>query len=246
VAKPFIFGRENIMEHIDGNMFFKKSGLVCFHSLKMHGNMKDKNNRRKFLQEQCPDHFLATMAEIAHGGAIGRVHNQNGGTFPGVDGLITNEPRRLIGVTFADCYPVIYYDCQNEAIGIAHCSYKSLKAQLCRNVMRKMMTLLGANAASTEIYIGPGICQEHYEFGREAPDFFEDYPGCFESNETGSYQVDLKEIIRQQLIKEGVREKNINYSGICTAESSSYFSARWDRKDPSDPIEACVYYVGLR
>jgi len=235
------------MKKIQSDQFFENThDLVCFPSTSSYGNMKDKGSRRKFLKKLCPENFLATVAENVHSGEVGLVTNGSGGVFPGVDGLITNESRRLIGVTFADCYPVIYYDCQNGAIGIAHCSYKSLKAGICRNIMRKMINLLGADASSTEIYIGPGICQNHYEFGKEAPDFFAEYPGCFEPNKDGRYQVDLKGIIRQQLIEEGIREENINDSGICTVENTSYFSARREQEDPSDPIEACVYYVGLR
>jgi YfiH family protein len=235
------------MKKIQCDQFFENThDLICFPSTSNYGNMKDKKIRRKFLSKLCPENFLATVAENVHSGEVGLVTNGSGGVFLGVDGLITNESRRLIGVTFADCYPVIYCDFKNEAIGIAHCSYKSLKAQLCRNVMRKMISLLGADASVTEIYIGPGICQGHYEFGKEAPVLFADYAGSFSLNEEGNYQVNLVEIIKQQLIKEGIREENIEKSGICTFEDKRYYSARRDRKDPSDPIEACIFYVGLR
>ena len=51
----------------------------------------------------------------------------------GVDALITNEPNVCIGVSTADCVPVIMYDAEHKAIAVAHAGWRGTV----ENIMRK-------------------------------------------------------------------------------------------------------------
>jgi len=136
---------------------------------------------------------LAT-AEQVHGAEIALVENP--GFSPGVDGLITAEPRLPLGIYVADCAAVYLVDRRTHAIGLAHSGKKGSELGIVAVTIRAMAKHFGTQSADLVIHISPCIRPPEYEI-----DF-------------------APQIIRaaQEL---GVTE--IHDSGICTARHSDWY-----------------------
>lgn len=85
---------------------------------------------------------------------------------PKADGLVTSRPHIALGVTTADCVPVLFADWRNLIIGAAHAGWRGAVAGIIDAVIDKMVAL-GANPATTNAAIGPSISQEAYEVGSD-------------------------------------------------------------------------------
>ena len=122
-----------------------------------------------------------------------------------VDALMTNVKGVCIGVSTADCIPVLLYDPVQHA------------------------AVYGSHAEDIVAQIGPGIHLESFEVGDEVYEAFanEGFDMNTISKKYEKWHIDLPESNRQQLLGAGVPARNITVSPVCTfMQSDSYFSAR--------------------
>jgi copper oxidase (laccase) domain-containing protein len=63
----------------------------------------------------------------------------------GVDALITKEPNVCIGVTTADCVPLIFYDPQLEVIAVAHAGWRGTCGRIAEKVVKRMQEEFGSH-----------------------------------------------------------------------------------------------------
>ncbi len=82
--------------------------------------------------------------------------------YPKCDALVTTDNSLILGVTTADCLPIIFYDQKNRVIGIAHAGWKGLVKGVIQNTVKKMINL-GAQKKSIKSIIGPCIRVKSYE-----------------------------------------------------------------------------------
>ncbi|MGI6074221.1 MAG: peptidoglycan editing factor PgeF [Fermentimonas sp.] len=152
----------------------------------------------------------------------------------GVDGVITNIPKLFLCVTTADCVPVIMYDTKNEAIAAVHSGWKGTSGNIVKKAVNMMKDEYGTFPQNLLVGIGPAISMNNYEVGNEVIEIF-DQNGfdikderLFVKNEKSSkYHIDLKEVVRQELLSMGVHEANIEKSDLCTYDNEElFFSAR--------------------
>lgn len=85
---------------------------------------------------------------------------------PRVDAIVTRVRGLAIGVTTADCGPVLFADEQAEVIGAAHAGWKGALTGVLEATV-KAMENLGATRADIKAAIGPLIRQDSYEVGPE-------------------------------------------------------------------------------
>ena len=78
------------------------------------------------------------------------------------DALVTNLPRIALGVTTADCVPVLFGDESAGVIGVAHAGWRGSISRIAEKTIVAMETL-GAERANTVAIIGPHICAQCYE-----------------------------------------------------------------------------------
>lgn len=90
---------------------------------------------------------------------------------PRADALVSNIPGMSLGITTADCVPVLFADAKNKVIGAAHAGWKGALAGIIPQTINAMLTL---GAQEQEIYaaIGPCIRQENYQVDNA---FFEQF-----------------------------------------------------------------------
>jgi YfiH family protein len=147
---------------------------------------------------------------------------------PKVDAIVTRMPGVAIGVTAADCGPILFADPQARVIGAAHAGWRGAFTGVLEATVTAMENL-GAARCRIVAAIGPLIRQRSYEVGEEfVPRFGRDDPAnarFFEPAErTGHAMFDLAGYIRMRLEHAGVAA--IDDPDICTYEDERFFSYR--------------------
>lgn len=95
------------------------------------------------------------------------------------DGMVTNLKGVVIGISTADCTPVLLVDESAEVIGVAHAGWKGAKFGVLENTINEMMKL-GANKENIKALLGPCIQQDSYEVDKG---FFEKFLEESEENQ---------------------------------------------------------------
>ena len=148
----------------------------------------------------------------------------------GVDALMTKVPGLCIGVSTADCIPVLLYDKVNHAVSAIHAGWRGTVKRIVEKAVAQMTAVYGSRPSDIIAQIGPGIHVESFEVGDEV---YEAFAAAGFSLETISrrygekWHIDLPECNRRQLIATGIPEAQISISPICTYQHPDlYFSAR--------------------
>lgn len=150
----------------------------------------------------------------------------------GVDALITCQRNICIGITTADCVPVLLFDPQNNVLAAVHAGWRSTADSIVQKVVGLMISRFGSNPANLFAGIGPSISVQKFEVGDEVGDVFKGKGfdlvsiSC-RNEETGKLHIDLKEANKYQLLDVGILPENIEVSRFCTySDTDKFFSAR--------------------
>ncbi len=147
----------------------------------------------------------------------------------GIDALITNIKHLCIGVSTADCIPIIIYDPEHHAAGVVHSGWRGTVANITGGVVTSMQMAYHSKPELLKAVIGPGISLKNFEVGDEVYEAFTDagYPMQQISQKQEKWHIDLTKCCRLQLEATGIKPENIEESGICTYDDvEDFFSAR--------------------
>jgi purine-nucleoside/S-methyl-5'-thioadenosine phosphorylase / adenosine deaminase len=148
---------------------------------------------------------------------------------PRADGIVTRSSRLAIGVTTADCGPVLLADASAGVIGAAHAGWRCALTGVLEATVAAMETL-GAERARVTAVLGPTISQSNYEVG---PEFVARFRDADETNERffrpspkpGHALFDLPGYITARLTAAGIGR--VEDLGLCTyADPARFFSYR--------------------
>jgi polyphenol oxidase len=148
---------------------------------------------------------------------------------PRADAIVTRTPGLAIGVTTADCGPILLADPMARVIGAAHAGWRGALTGIVEATIAAMSDL-GARADRIVAAVGPMIRQASYEVG---PDLIERFTaedaasgGFFAAAARDGHALfDLAGYIRGRLARAGVRK--IEDVALCTyAEPRRFFSFR--------------------
>lgn len=146
----------------------------------------------------------------------------------GVDGIFTSMTGVCIGVSTADCIPIIIYDPEHHAACAIHAGWRGTVKRIASKAVAEMQTTYHSNADKLKAVIGPGISLESFEVGQEVYDQFAS--AGFDMNgiakQMGKWHIDLPECNRRELVAAGIPAENIKVSGVDTYTSNDFFSAR--------------------
>ncbi len=155
------------------------------------------------------------------------------------DAMITQESCAPLIIRVADCVPVFFYDPVAKVIGVAHSGWVGTYAEICKKTINAMIDNFGIDTKNLRAYIGPCIAGRNYNVDvnrtdrKEANEYFVSMRGA--NIVDNMYYIDLREVVRNQLINAGVSETNIEVSSLCTFEQENLYSSR--RRDmPSNNI----------
>ena len=147
----------------------------------------------------------------------------------GVDALMTNLKGVCIGVSTADCIPVLLYDKEQHAVCAIHAGWRGTVKRIVEKAVEAMAVAYGTQPQRLVAQIGPGIHLDSFEVGDEVYDAFRQarFNMSTISIKKEKWHIDLPECNRQQLIASGVLAQNIKVSTVCTFQQpADYFSAR--------------------
>lgn len=147
----------------------------------------------------------------------------------GVDALMTNLKGVCIGVSTADCIPVLLYDRENRAVCAIHAGWRGTVRRVVVKGVEAMTAAYGTRPQQLIAQIGPGIHLDSFEVGNEVYDAFVqegfDMPAISLRRE--KWHIDLPECNRLQLLASGLETQHIKVSSVCTfQQADDYFSAR--------------------
>jgi YfiH family protein len=148
----------------------------------------------------------------------------------GVDAIFTRIQKVCIGVSTADCVPILFYDPTKQVIAAAHAGWRGTCGRIAEKTIKALVEAYNCHASDILVAIGPSISAKVYEVGQEVVDNFES--AGFNSSEiveirNKSVYLDLWKANEQSLLKAGIAAENIEVAGICTfTEHERFFSAR--------------------
>lgn len=147
----------------------------------------------------------------------------------GVDAVMTNVPGLCVGVSTADCIPVLLYDAAHHAVCAIHAGWRGTAARIVQKAIAGMAMSFNSSAADLKAVIGPGISLKNFEVGQEVYNAFAEAGFDMEyiAKMYDKWHIDLWQANRMLLTQAGVKSENIQLSGICTFDNvDDYFSAR--------------------
>ncbi|MGM9694352.1 MAG: peptidoglycan editing factor PgeF [Alloprevotella sp.] len=89
-----------------------------------------------------------------------------------VDALLTNLPGICIGVSTADCVPIILYDPRQKVTAAIHAGWRGTVKRIVTRCLEEMTSRFGTTPADVLAAIGPCISAEAYEVGEEVIEKF--------------------------------------------------------------------------
>jgi hypothetical protein len=168
----------------------------------------------------------------------------------GYDALMTDRHGVCIGVSTADCIPVLLYDEARHAVCAIHAGWRGTVNRIATKAVEAMTETYGTRPEQLVAQIGPGIHLESFEVGDEVYEAFDQagfdmsiiskqYP-CKECGSqlftlhssfdklrinhssllTSKWHIDLPECNRQQLIAAGLQPQSIDVSPVCTYQQA--------------------------
>lgn len=174
-------------------------------------------------------------AHLDNGLAVARVGAEDAGRgvtldvghLQGVDALYTDAHNLYIGLTTADCFPLILFDSANQVVGLAHCGWRGIVGRLDRKLLEAMAGDFGTQARDVLAVIGPGIrvcCYIQHDGGLRTA--FAGYSNLalIHGHEDGTYGIDIALALRANLAELGITD--VVDTELCTGCNPEFFSAR--------------------
>ena len=155
----------------------------------------------------------------------------------GVDALMTDLVGVCIGVSTADCIPVLLYDRVKRVSCAIHAGWRGTVRRIVETAVEAMISTYGSFPSDLLAQIGPGIHLESFEVGDEVYEAFAKEGFAMESisqrfpatdgSSIKKWHIDLPMCNRQQLLSKGIPQSQISVSEVCTFQQfETYFSAR--------------------
>ncbi len=194
-------------------------------------------NRRRMAERMgvATTHFLS-LHQIHSPDAVVAAGPWPGASRPRADAIVTRTEGLAIGVTTADCGPILFVDPGARVIGAAHAGWKGALTGIVESTVAAMETL-GAGRNSIVVAIGPMIRQHSYEVGDEFVERFveadaENALFFIPSERENHSMFDLAGFIRMRLENAGVLM--IDDIGVDTYSDERFYSYRRSvhRKEP--------------
>lgn len=131
------------------------------------------------------------------------------------DGHATRTPGTLLAVSVADCVPIFIAAPAAQAVALLHGGWRGVAAGILEQGIGVLRDAFDADATGLHVHLGPAICGECYEVGREVS------RGLGLPAEAS--HVDLRAHLVHRALALGVDPSRITVSEICTRHGDSPF-----------------------
>ncbi|MDR2498325.1 MAG: peptidoglycan editing factor PgeF [Tannerellaceae bacterium] len=156
--------------------------------------------------------------------------NGHTGELIGYDALVCAESRICLGISTADCVPILLYAPDKRVIAAIHAGWRSSVMQIARATVRFMADQFGCEPRLMLAGIAPSIGWEAFEVGEEVPQAFLRAGiniSLFHriNPASGKSHIDLKNANYLQLRSAGLLSENIQSSDACTFSDEDLFAS---------------------
>lgn len=153
------------------------------------------------------------------------------------DAAVSRDPRLLLAIATADCYPLLFHDPASGAVAAAHCGWRGTVLGLAGRVLDELRARYGSDPGDVRVAIGPGICRRCYQVGEEVRAAFREagFPAELarpdgETDGGRRWRLDLAGANRWALLRAGARPEHVVVLDACTAcDPARFYSHRRDR-----------------
>lgn len=142
------------------------------------------------------------------------------------DSLLSNEPGWLLGITIADCVPLLLYDPETKSYGVVHSGWRGSAQNIAGNAVSEMNQKFGVRPENIFAWVGPSAGKESYEVGVDVVSEFN--PRYSTPQSDNSWLFDNKSVVADQLLGSGLSPDKIEVSGLDTITNHELHSARRD------------------
>lgn len=219
---------------------FPNLDLLCTFSTRISGNMSlfygdtsgALENRKNFLKGLGIDYRDLVCLKQVHGSMARYAREMDTGkgalsydnAISDTDAIITDKKNVPLSIFTADCLSVFLYDPKTPSIGLVHAGWRSSKEAVTVKAVQLMQKEFNTKVEDLYAGFGPAIRDCCYEAGKGLTEYFSSE---YLVKRDGRYYLDLSGINRKQLLAQGVKDKNIFDSKICTAcRNEEFFSYR--------------------
>src|SRR5256885_1172702 len=189
-------------------------------------NVRENRARMASALGVAPSHFV-TCYQIHSPDVIVATEPWTRENPPRADAIVTRTPGLAVGVSTADCGPILFADAEASVIGATHAGWKGALTGVLEATIAAMETL-GAKRSRIKAALGPMIRQPNYEVGAE---FLQRFKAADDANDRffapasrpNHLMFDLPGYIRSRL--ERAEIERIEDLGHCTyADPARLFS----------------------
>ena len=225
------------LQHIRHGFFTRTGGVSQGVYASLNGGVGSKDepaqvaaNRARMAEALgvAPEHFL-TPYQIHSPDVVVADAPWTTETRPRADAVVTRTPGLAIGVSTADCGPLLFADSQARVIGAAHAGWRGALTGVVEATIAAMENL-GADRSRIAAALGPTISQPNYEVG---PEFVERFLAADADNarffaaapRAGHAMFDLNGYIAARVRRAGIGD--FEDLGLCTyADAERFYSFR--------------------
>lgn len=184
------------------------------------------------VNEECP--YELRYCKQVHG--VNVVEASQASPEVEADGIISREPGLFVGVQTADCLPLLFSDRSHTIVAAVHAGWRGLFAGIVQETIERLKSLV-KNSSELECFVGPAIGVQSFEVG---PDLIEQLYSSklpFDESELKAFIrpgkgdrsfVDLKSLVYEVLMRNGLRHESIVVSEIDTKTDAAWHSYRRD------------------
>ncbi|MCI0708010.1 MAG: peptidoglycan editing factor PgeF [Ignavibacteriae bacterium] len=162
---------------------------------------------------------------------------ESGGQYESCDGLVSATPGIWLGISIADCVPVMLADRKRRAVAALHAGWRGTAQGIVGEGVRLMSQAFHTEPEDIVAFIGPSAGGCCYEVGEDVAAKFS--PHVFKGR-NGSYLLDLKKENKLQLQHAGIPEERIEISAYCTICTPNLFHSYRRDKERSGRMMALV------
>lgn len=209
---------------------FDRLGVAAGYSCRVLGDMRNAESRDTFLRLFGSDAKDLIMARQIHGVRIARVTGDDRGkTLSETDGLVYKKDgvQTVLGVSFADCVPLLAVDPVAHVIGVAHAGWKGTANGIAEELVRTMITS-GCTTGNIRVSIGPHIGMCCYNVPVERAKIFQKQFGTDEKitvRAGDAWHLDIGYVNYVQLLQAGITKEHIDAPVTCTSCQVSEFNS---------------------
>lgn len=150
------------------------------------------------------------------------------------DAVITDKKRIALGISTADCLPILMIDRSKKVIAAIHAGWRGMWRGVVQKTARTMIESFESSPEDILAGIGPAIGPCCYEVGRDVVSLFQnssDSPREFIQEREGNTYLDLSRAAQLELTQVGIPPENIEAIPLCTAcRKDLFYSYRREGK----------------